>query len=121
MSEVFVLVDHANGEVRKATFEMLTIAARLGAPAAVFIGQGIELAKESLAKYGATRIYAVSAADFTDYLVAPQAEVLAGLVSKLKPAAVLIPSTATGKEIAARLAVKTDSGLITDAVDRFAP
>ncbi len=117
MSEVFVLVDHANGEVRKATFEMLTIAARLGAPAAVFIGQGIELAKESLAKYGATRIYAVSAADFTDYLVAPQAEVLAGLVSKLKPAAVLIPSTATGKEIAARLAVKTDSGLITDAVD----
>lgn len=33
------------------------------------------------------------------------------------PAAVLIPSNAAGKEIGARLAVKTDSGLITDAVD----
>ena len=29
----------------------------------------------------------------------------------------LIPSGGEGKEIAARLAVKTDSGLITDAVD----
>ena len=33
------------------------------------------------------------------------------------PAAVLIPLNAEGKEIAARLAVKTGSGLITDAVD----
>ena len=29
----------------------------------------------------------------------------------------LIPSGGEGKEIAGRLAVKTDSGLITDAVD----
>ena len=47
----------------------------------------------------------------------PQAEILAALVEKVSPAAVLIPSNATGKEIAARLAIKTGSGLITDAVD----
>jgi electron transfer flavoprotein alpha subunit len=62
----------------------------------------------------------VSAADDTDlsdYLVAPKAEVLAQLVEKTSPAAVLVVSTGEGKEIAGRLAVKTDSGLITDAVD----
>ncbi len=39
MAEVLVLVDHVDGNVRKTTFELLTIARRLGEPAAVFIGQ----------------------------------------------------------------------------------
>ncbi len=117
MAEVLVLVDHANGTVRKTTAELLTIARRLGEPSAVFVGEGFEAAKEMLARYGAEKIYRVESSDVTDYLVAPQAEVLAQLVASASPAAVLIPSNASGKEIAARLAIKTDSGLITDAVD----
>jgi len=117
MAEVLVLVDHANGTVRKTTAELLTIARRLGEPSAVFIGDGFEAAKESLAKYGAQKVYRVESADVTDYLVAPQAEVLAQLVEKTSPAAVLIPSNSAGKEVAARLAIKTESGLVTDAVD----
>ena len=42
---------------------------------------------------------------------------LAQLVAEKSPAAVLIASTAEGKEIAGRLAVKSGSGVITDAVD----
>jgi len=117
MAEVLVLVDHANGTVRKTTAELLTIARRLGEPSAVFVGEGFEAAKEALARYGAEKVYRVESADVTDYLVAPQAEMLAQLVEKTSPAAVLIPSNAAGKEIAGRLAIKTDSGLITDAVD----
>ena len=117
MAEIFVLVDHANGAVRKTTAEMLTIAARLGEPAAVFLGAGAKEAQATLAKFGATKVYAMDSADLTDYLVAPQAEFLAALVSKLKPAALLIPANPAGKEIAARVAIKTDSGLITDAID----
>ena len=41
---------------------------------------------------------------------------LAQLVKEKAPAAVLIASSAEGKEIAARLAIKTDSGVVTDAV-----
>jgi electron transfer flavoprotein alpha subunit len=117
MAEVLVLVDHATGTVRKTTSELLTIARRLGEPSAVFVGDGFDAAKETLAKYGAEKVYRVESADVTDYLVAPQAEVLAQLVEKTSAAAVLIPSNAAGKEIAARLAIKTESGLITDAVD----
>ena len=71
----------------------------------------------TLAKYGAHKVYVVDDADAAAYLVAPQAEILAALVEKVSPAAVLIPSNAAGKEIAARLAIKTGSGVITDAVD----
>jgi electron transfer flavoprotein alpha subunit len=117
MAEVLVLVDHVGGVVRKTTFELLTIARRLGEPSAVLVGAGFDTAKEALAQYGAEKVYRVESADVTDYLVAPTAEVLASLVGSAAPAAVLISSSPEGKEIAARLAIKTGSGLITDAVD----
>nr|MBA2465787.1 electron transfer flavoprotein subunit alpha/FixB family protein [Nocardioidaceae bacterium] len=119
MSEVLVLVDHVEGQVTKPTFELLAIARRLGEPSAVFIGGSGEAgsALQSLKKYGAEKVYTVDDADTVDFLVAPKAEVLAQLVEKTSPAAVLIVSGGEGKEIAGRLAVKTESGLITDAVD----
>lgn len=117
MAEVLVLIDHAGGKMRKASAEMLTLARRLGEPSAVFIGAGVQGAQATLAKYGAHKVYSYEGADATDYLVAPQAEILAALVSKVSPAAVLIPSNSVGKEIAARLAIKTSSGVITDAVN----
>src|SRR5680860_1117265 len=117
MAEVLVLVDHVDGTVRKTTLEMLTIARRLGEPSAVFIGAGLDAAKEVLAQYGAEKIYGFEAADFDDYVVAPKAEVLAQLVASASPAAVLMTSSPEGKEIAGRLSIKTESGLITDAVD----
>ena len=117
MAEVLVLVDHVDGKVRKTTAELLTIARRLGEPSAVFVGQGADAARESLAKYGAQKVYRAESADLTDYLVVPQAELLAQLVEQASPAAVLISSSSEGKEIAARLAIKTGSGFITDAVD----
>jgi electron transfer flavoprotein alpha subunit len=114
MSEVLVLVDHVDGLVTKPTLELLTIARRLGEPSAVVIGS---VDTEALKKYGAAKVYTVDDTDIKGYLVAPKAEVLAQLVEKTSPAAVLLPSGGEGKEIAGRLAVKTGSGLITDAVD----
>ena len=120
MAEVLVLVDHTDGEVKKVTAELLTFARRLGEPAGVFIGSGFDTAKESLAQYGATKTYVADGADLTSYLVAPAAEVLAKLVADNTPAAVLLASGAEGKEIAGRLAIKTGSGVLTDATDVIA-
>ncbi len=55
--------------------------------------------------------------DIDAYLVAPKAEVLAQLVADRSPAAVVIPSTPEGKEIAGRLAIKTGSGFLTDVTE----
>ncbi len=117
MAEVLVLVDHVDGVVRRTTAEMLTAAGRLGEPSAVFVGSGLETAQPDLARYGAVKVYRVESADVTDHLVAPTAEVLAQLVEQTSPAAVLLPSSTDGNEVAGRLAIKTESGLITDAVD----
>jgi electron transfer flavoprotein alpha subunit len=116
MAEVLVLVEHVDGAPKKVTFELLTLARSLGEPSAVFIGNGFDNAKDKLAEYGAAKIYVAADAELDGYLVAPKAEVLAQIVASSSPAAVLIPSTPEGKEIAGRLAVKTESGVITDAV-----
>lgn len=117
MSEVLVLVDHVDGEVRKTTAEMLTAARRLGEPSAVFVGQGYAAAQEALARHGAAKVYLAEDTVYAEHLVAPVAELLADLVGRTAPAAVLIASSNDGKEIAGRLAIKTSSGVVTDAVD----
>ena len=119
MSEILVVVDHADGAVKKPTYEMLTLAARLGEPSAVYLGPADKNAEvaAAVAAYGAAKVYAVDDAPLKGFLVAPKAEALQQLVDKTSPGAVLIASSAEGKEIAARLAIKTGSGLITDAVD----
>ena len=116
MSEVLVLVDHVEGTVRKTTLELLTIARRIGEPSAVFIGSGYEAAKETLAQYGAAKVLVADAPELEEFLVAPKAEVVAQAAVS-SPAAVLITSNPEGKEIAARLAIKLGSGIITDATD----
>ncbi|MBD3945984.1 electron transfer flavoprotein subunit alpha/FixB family protein [Nocardioides ganghwensis] len=119
MSEVLVVIDHADGEVKKPTYELLTLARRLGEPSAVFFGspdQGDAVA-EKVKKYGAAKVYVVDDAQIKGFLVAPKAEALQQLAEKSSPAAILLPSTFENKEVAGRLAIKLGSGLITDAVD----
>ncbi len=116
MAEILVLAEHSGESVKKVTGELLTLARRFGEPSVVWAGPGAEGGRERLAEFGAAKVYVADGAEFDDYLVAPKAELLASLVTEKSPAAVLVASTAEGREIAARLAVKTNSGLITDAV-----
>ena len=116
MAEVLILAEHDGETVKKVTCELLTVARRFGEPAVVWAGPGAEAGRERLAEFGAARVYVAAAREFDDYVVAPKAELLASLVAAGSPAAVLVASTAEGREVAARLAVKTGSGLITDAV-----
>ncbi|HEY7144079.1 MAG TPA: electron transfer flavoprotein subunit alpha/FixB family protein [Streptosporangiaceae bacterium] len=116
MAEILVLVEHDGETVKKVTSELLTLARKLGEPAAVWAGPGAEGGRERLAEYGAAKVYVADGPEYDDYVVAPKAELLAALAGTASPAAVLVPSTAEGREIAGRFAVKTGSGVITDAV-----
>ena len=116
MAEILVLVDHADGAVKKTTLELLTLARSVGEPSAVFVGAGADAAIPVLAEHGAAKVYVADAPELTEYLVGPKAAALAAVVAQASPAAVLISSSAEGKEVAGRLAVKLDSGVITDAV-----
>jgi electron transfer flavoprotein alpha subunit len=116
MAEVLVVVDATGGAPKKVSLELLTLARTLGEPAAVVFGDAAPL-DAKLKEYGAAKVYVADAPEIEKYLVAPKATVLANLVRDKQPAAVLLPSTQEGKEIAGRLAVKLDNGLLVDAVD----
>ncbi|MCQ4079233.1 electron transfer flavoprotein subunit alpha/FixB family protein [Streptomyces sp. RB6PN25] len=117
MGAVLVYVDQVDGAVRKPTLELLTLARRIGEPVAVHLGPGAEVAALVLAEHGAARVLAAEAPEFAEYLVVPKVDALEAAAKAMNPVAVLVPSSGEGKEIAARLAVRLGSGIITDAVD----
>ncbi|WP_371483221.1 electron transfer flavoprotein subunit alpha/FixB family protein [Kitasatospora sp. NBC_00315] len=119
MAEILVLVDHADGAVRKPALELLTLARRLGEPAAVILGAAASAADiaAKAAEYGAAKVYVADAPEFTDQLVVPKVDALTQIARATDTGAVLVTSSGEGKEIAARLALRLGSGLITDAVD----
>ncbi len=118
MAEVLVLVEHSEGELKKVTGELITAARALGEPSAVVVGApgtaepligGLKLA-------GAAKVYVAESDDAVNYLITPTLDVLNALVESASPAAVIVASTAEGKEIAGRLAAGLGSGVLWDAV-----
>jgi electron transfer flavoprotein alpha subunit len=117
MSEVLIVAEQADSHPSKPTLELLALARRLGDPVAVVFGETDDAITKTLGEYGATRVVFVADSSVTEYLVAPKAEALGQIAASVDPVAILISSTPEGKEIAGRLAVKLESGLITDATD----
>lgn len=118
-STVLVLVEHAAGRLAKVTGELLTAARALGEPVAVLFGapEVDDPLVAELGTLGVGSVLRVRDARGTTYLATPAAEALAQLVARRQPSAVLLAATADGKEIAGRLAVLTESGLLTDITE----
>ena len=119
MSTVLILADIASDKATKTTAELATAGARIGAVTAVVlapVGKGAAIAA-TVNQGPIAKVVVIESADFASHGVAASADALASLVKEQSPAAVLIASHAFGKEVAARVAVLTDSGIITDAVD----
>jgi electron transfer flavoprotein alpha subunit len=119
MSELLVLVDHSDGQPRRISLQMLaaarSVAAGLGAEvAAVWLGPGAQGAAATLGAHGAVRVHHWDSVDARDYVTIPQVDALEQLVAAASPVAVLFPSSNHVKDVAARLAVRVDGGVITD-------
>ncbi len=119
MSNVLILADFVGSKATKTNAELATAGARIGEVTAVVMaptGQGAAYAS-TLNRGPIAKIVVVESDAFATNGVAAVADVLAQVISAQSPAAVLIASHAFGKEVAARTAVKCNSGIITDAVD----
>jgi electron transfer flavoprotein alpha subunit len=119
MPQVLVVVDAADGSAPKSALELLTLARRIGSPSAVVFGPDAERAVETLASHGAEHVYLVKDHRMLDHLVVPKVEALEQITRQIGAdlAAVLLTASTEGKEIGARLALRLDSGFISDAVD----
>ncbi|MEJ6574290.1 MAG: electron transfer flavoprotein subunit alpha/FixB family protein [Actinomycetes bacterium] len=112
MSEVLILVDSVAGKVSKSTGELATFAKEIGKVNAVVFDPALV---SQLSAYAIDNIIVCSGVDVSKFSPGPIAQTLAQLVASKSAVAVLITSTSKGKEIAGRLAVATNSGIITDA------
>ena len=119
MSNVLILADFVDGKATKSTVEIATAGARIGEVSAVVmapIGQGAALAA-TLTQGPITKILIIESDDFAKHGVAAVADALSHVANQSKPDAVLLVSHAFGKEVAGRVAMKIQAGIITDAVD----
>ena len=119
MTNILILADHEAGKVAKTAAELATFAKRGGSPLAVLLapaGQADALGSQ-LANTEIEKVIAVESDDFARHGIAAMVDALAQIIESQKPSAVLIASSARGKEIAGRLAVRINSGIITDAID----
>ncbi|MEH3132872.1 MAG: electron transfer flavoprotein subunit alpha/FixB family protein [Mycolicibacterium neoaurum] len=118
MAEVLVLVEHAEGALKKVSTELITAARVLGEPSAVVVGAPGTAAglTDGLKAAGAAKIYVAESADVDNFLVTPKVDVLAALAESASPAGVVIAASAEGKEVAGRLAARLGSGLLVDVV-----
>ena len=119
MSTVLILADFSGDHATKTTAELATAAARIGSVSAVVLAPAVKgAALAATVNQGPiSNIIVIESNDFASHGVAAVADALAGVVKDKSPAALLIASHAFGKEVAARVAVLTESGIITDAVD----
>ena len=115
MSSVIFLVDHSGGKIAKASSELATFAKNIGESIAVVFAANPDEIVAQLNNLPVDNVITASG-DWDKFGVAAIADGLAQIIADKKPNALLITSSANGKEIAARVAVKTNSGIITDAV-----
>ena len=119
MSTVLILADFSGDKATKTTAELATAAARIGEVTAVVLaapGAGAALAA-TVNQGPIAKVIVVESADFASCGVPAAADAVAQIAKAQSPAALLIASHAFGKEVAARVAVSLESGIITDAVD----
>lgn len=119
MSEILVLIDHSEGAPRKVSLQSVsaarTVAEDLGAEvAAVWLGEDGDDAAEALGTAGAHTLRWWDTDEVDSYVTLPKVEALQQLIADGDVAAVFFASTNHTKDVAARLGIRADGGVITD-------
>lgn len=114
---IWVYAEVVDDKITPTTLEMLTKAAEAGKAEAVLLGPAPEDVAQTLAKYGASKIYRSADPVYGEYLTLPAAETVAELIQKHKPAAMLFASSYAGRDLVANLSARLDCGAISDVGD----
>ena len=121
MTEIFVLAEHRQGQLRDITFEMLTKARELAEkinaePVAVILGKNVREHAKNLAEH-AKKVLLVEDARLENFNSEAYQRVLSQLIKENKPLLTIIGHTSYGVELAPRLAASLNIPLATDCID----
>ena len=121
MTEIFVLTEHRQGQIRDITFEMLTKGKKLAEKAnadltAVLLGKEAKEQAKTLSEY-AKKVLLVEDAKLENFNSEAYKKALSSLINEHKPLLTMIGHTSFGVDLAPSLAVALKLPLATDCID----
>jgi len=121
-NNILVVAEVRDGAIKNVTFEMLGKAAALagemdGVAEAVLLGSGVADQADLLAQCGAAKIYVADDPALETYSSEGYTNVLSSIIQQIEPAAVFVAASATGKDVAPRLAARLGVGVESDCTD----
>lgn len=116
---ILIFIEHHQGAIRKVSLELLAQARILGEASgdpvlAAVLGKDAGDIAALAGQYGADKVFLADDERLADYTTGAYTSVLAALVRKEEPKAVLLGNTATGKDLAPRLAQRLGVGMASD-------
>ncbi len=114
---IWVLVELEDNQPVRSSLEILGKAAKLGRAEAIVLGAAAAEVAPTLGSYGAEKVYVHADSVYDNYLTLPAVETLSNLITQHQPDLLLLATTYDLRDIAARLNVRNNLGLITDATD----
>jgi len=120
MATILAVMEQRDGTLRKVSLEVLTAARRLGGSAAgsvdaIVCASGAVAGSDELGKYGADRVLTATHPDFGLYN--PDGYAAAIAEAAKGASAVFMAATATGRDLAPRVAARLGVGLASDVTE----
>jgi electron transfer flavoprotein alpha subunit len=118
---IWVVAEVIRNALRPVTFELLGRAVQLaeqsgGHVGALVLGANARQFADALAAHGADQILIAEHPALQHYATEPYARIVADAIVSYKPFAVLVPSTANGRDLAPRVAARLNVGLTGDVI-----
>ena len=114
---IWVLVELENDQPTRSSLEVLSKAAQLGNAEAIVLGSAAAEVAPTLGEYGAQKVYAHADAAYDTYLTLPAVDTLSALIKEHQPSLLMFATTYDLRDIASRLNIRDNLGLVTDATD----
>jgi electron transfer flavoprotein alpha subunit len=123
-ASVWVVCQVNDGTLDRASLELLSKATALapalgGGVGAVVLSASAGRSVETAARHGADIVYVAEDPALAVYRAEPYARVITDAVKVLKPTALLLAATTTGRDLAPRIAAMLDTGLAADCTDLY--
>jgi len=113
--KILIYAEHREGQLRKITYENITLARQLGQPFEVLIiGTGADSFAEQLGKYGAEKVLILKNDKLANYSSDGYAKLVAQAVQERNADVLLMGATATGKDLGPRVAARLNAAMATD-------
>ncbi|PIU30966.1 MAG: electron transfer flavoprotein subunit alpha [Syntrophobacteraceae bacterium CG07_land_8_20_14_0_80_61_8] len=116
---VMMIAEFRGGNFRRVSIEVASEARRLAdalglGVCGIAIGAGVGAKAAELGWYGVDQVLVADDAALANYVAETYVPVIADLIEQREPAAILLPASVDGKDLAARLAARLGAGLAQD-------